>query len=227
MRYAFPLLLAFMILMGVDADAQGAYLEKGTNGFGGEAKIELGLDGFQGIEIVSGYSIAGILDVGGSVDYHLGELEGLDASDLRCYRLSSQCGQTVSQGAFLSSNRGFLRNQPGTQRVFGQYERHPAGHRVHSGAEPRTLIRLTPFWLIRAGLFGDYGSTKYITLPEGSLETSSGTVQHSADLSFGGSLGFLFVFPRGTTLALQAELRADQDLELQINPILALAFPQR
>ena len=47
------------------------------------------------------------------------------------------------------------------------------------------------------------------------------------NLYFGGGLGFLFVFPKGMILAVQAELRADRDLALQINPILSVAFPQR
>jgi hypothetical protein len=47
------------------------------------------------------------------------------------------------------------------------------------------------------------------------------------NLFYGGGLGFLFVFPKGQILAVQAEVRADEDLDLQIHPILALAFPQK
>ena len=76
--------------------------------------------------------------------------------------------------------------------------------------------------LIRVSLLGDYASTTYTT-----QGTPFDGVERVGNLYFGGGLGFLFVFPKGMILAVQAELRADRDLELQINPILSVAFPQR
>ena len=64
MKSVRPLLPFLLLLFAFTAGAQGAYLEKGVNGMGGEARVALGLDGFEGFQIASGYSIAGILDVG-------------------------------------------------------------------------------------------------------------------------------------------------------------------
>ena len=49
---------------------------------------------------------------------------------------------------------------------------------------------------------------------------------HVADLFFGGGLGFLFVFPKGQTLTIRTEVRADEDMKLHIQPIVGVAFPQ-
>ena len=77
--------------------------------------------------------------------------------------------------------------------------------------------------LIRVSLLGDYASTTYTT--KGNILNITG--ERVENLYFGGGLGFLFVFPAGAILAVQAELRADRDLALQINPILSVAIPQR
>jgi len=228
MKRVRSLLVVFLLLGTLVVSAQGAYLEKGVNGIGSEARVVLGLDGFKGLGIVSGYSIAGILDVGGSVDYSLGELEGLDSTDLRA---ALDYGVNVLKQSARVPLSLQIKGSYGIHRVLSEYldntnaTRRGTGYTL--GLNLATNIRLTPSWLIRVSLFGDYGSTKYITLPEGALETTPGVVERAADLYFGGGLGFLFAFPQGAILAVQAELRADRDLELQINPILSVAFPQR
>jgi hypothetical protein len=223
-------LLSVLMLMlcSLPARAQGAFLEKGVNGFGAEGKIELGLDGISGVGFVGGYSIAGILDVGGSVEVSLGELGGLDSTDLRTaieYRVNVvKQSQKVPFSLQLAGSYGI-------NRVFSDYLdstgeiRRGTGYTV--GLVLATNIRLTPFWLVRLGVSGDYGSTRYVTLPEVAGELTEGTVNRTAEAHLGGTLGFLFVLTSGTTLAIQGELRVDKDLAMQVNPILAIAFPQR
>lgn len=224
------LLLTFLlqVLCASFLGAQGAYLEKGVNGMGGEAKFVIGRDGFTGFGIVSGYSIGGILDVGGSVNYTLGELQGLDSTDIRAavdYGVS-----VIKQSAKIPLSLK-IKGSYGINKVFSEYLDNTSATRRGTGytlgLNMASNIRLTSSWLIRVSLFGDYGSTKYITLPEGAQEATPGAVNHSADLYLGGALGFLFAFPQGPILAVQAELRSNKDLAVQINPILSVAFPQR
>ena len=212
-----------LLLCAFAAGAQGGYLEKGANGIGSEARVMWALDGFKGIGILSGYSIAGILDVGGSVDLTRGMLQGYDSTDLRAafdYRINVL---KQSPGVPLSLQ---IRGSYGLSNVLSEYldddhaTRRGTGYTL--GLNLSSNIGLTDFWLVRVGLLGDYGSTTYTTVGD-----TLNTVEREANLHFGGALGFLFVFRGGATLAAQVELRADQNLELEIHPILAVAFPQR
>ena len=185
----------------------------------------LGLDGFEGLGIVSGYSIAGILDVGGSVGLSLWQSRGLTLPPT-CAWLWTIRINVLKQTTGLPLSLQIMGSY-GINNVFSEYldndnaTRRGTGYTL--GLNLASNIPLTPSWLIRVSLLADYGTTTYHD-PGGH---PSGTVERVGNLYFGGTLGFLFVFPRGATLAVQAELRADQDLEFQINPILAVAFPQR
>ncbi len=74
--------IVVFLVCSFGAFAQGAYLEKGENGFGGEARLMWSQDGFEGVGVVTGYSIAGILDIGFDLGYTLGELEGTSSTEL-------------------------------------------------------------------------------------------------------------------------------------------------
>jgi len=224
MKSVRPLLPFFLLLFAFTAGAQGAYLEKGVNGMGGEARVALGLDGFEGFQIASGYSIAGILDVGGSVEYSLGKYVDLDSTDLRTaieYRINA-----------LKQTSGFplslqISGSYGLNKVFGDYLDNNVSTRLGTGytlgISISSNIPITSNWIIRISLLSNLGSTTYKTYSS----TGTITTDRVDNLYFGGALGFLFKFPLGTILAVQAQLRADRDLALQINPIVSVAIPQR
>jgi len=224
MKLARLLYIPIVLLCAFAAGAQGAYLDKGVNGIGGEARVTLGLDGVEGFGIVSGYSIAGILDVGGNFGLTYGSLGGYDSTDLRMaldYRIN-----VLKQTAGLPLSLQIMGSY-GLNNVLSEYldndnaTRRGTGYTL--GLNLASNIRLTPSWLIRVSLLGDYASTTYTT--KGNILNITG--ERVGNLYFGSALGFLFAFPQGAILAVQAELRADRDLELQINPILSVAFPQR
>jgi len=224
MKRVRSLLVIFQLLGTLFAGAQGAYLDKGVNGMGGEARVVLGLDGFEGLGIVSGYSIAGILDVGGNFGLTYGSLGGYDSTDLRMaldYRIN-----VLKQTAGLPLSLQIMGSY-GLNNVLSEYldndnaTRRGTGYTL--GLNLASNIRLTPSWLIRVSLLGDYASTTYTT--KGNILNITG--ERVGNLYFGGALGFLFAFPQGAILAIQAEMRVDRALELQINPILSVAFPQR
>jgi len=213
--------------------AQGAYLEKGENGFGGEARVVWTMEEFRGVGIFSGYSIAGILDIGAHIGYMLGEVEGSSSSELGIafdYKVNV-LKQTVRVPFSLQIIGSY-----GLVNVSSEYldnndlERTGTGYTI--GLSLSRNFRITSFWLIRLNLLTDYESISYTDMKVVTTTTGENVVnvdnrEHVGNIFFGGGLGFLLVFPRGPTLAVQAELRADQDLELQIHPIIALAFPQK
>jgi hypothetical protein len=219
-RVALPILM--LAFCSLPSDAQGAYLPVGVNGFGGELKVALDPDGLLGMEIFSGYSIAGILDVGASVDVGLGRLGGYDATDLRTAFEMRISLVKQTEGVPLSLQ---LVGSYGLNNVLSEYldndnaTKRGTGYAL--GLNLSSNIRLLPFWLLRASLFGEYGSITYTTQGD-----TLNTVEREGSLYFGGTFGFLFVFPRGATIAILVELRANPENNIQIGPVLAVAFPQ-
>lgn len=220
--------LALVLLLGLAVwpavlFAQGAYLDKGVNGFGAETRLMLADGQFAGLGITSGYSIAGVLDIGGRVDATLDELGGEDATDLRVafdYRINVvKQSRGVPVSLQIAGSYGF-NNVVSDYLVANSATRRGSGYSI--GLNLASNIPLTPVWFIRVNLLGDYASTLYTTVgsPLAGTERVGG-------LRFGGGLGLLVAFPAGPILVLQAEMRADPDLELQIHPVLAAAFPRR
>jgi hypothetical protein len=231
MKIAILPLVAILLLCSISIHAQGAYLEKGDNGFGVEVRGMWTPEAFKGVGFTAGYSIAGILDVGIDLGYSLGELSGSDSTELSLgfdYNVN-----VVKQSAGV----------PLSVQIIGSYGlanvssdalapdlvRRATGYTI--GVSLGRNFRLTSFWLLRITGLLDYESKTYTdteVIINGDGEPVLAVVNrdHVKNLFFGGGLGFLFVFPKGQTLAIQAEVRADEDLELQIQPILALAFPQ-
>jgi hypothetical protein len=225
-------LIMLFFLCSLVATAQGAYLEKGDNGFGTEVRAMCTTEAFRGIGFTAGYSIAGILDVGLDLGYTLGEFPGSDSTEL-------------SLG--FSYNVNVLKQSAGVPlsvQILGSYGlanvsddalpsdlvRRATGYTI--GVSLGRTFRLTSFWLLRVTGLLDYESKNYLDKQifinsEGDPVVTVVNMDHVRNLLFGGGLGFLFVFPKGQILAVQAEFRADEDLDLQIHPILALAFPQK
>lgn len=213
--------------------AQGAYLEKGENGFGTEIRAVWMSDEFQGVGVAAGYSIAGILDIGLRTDYSLGEISGSDSTELSLgfdYNVS-----VVKQSAGVPLSVQILGSYALTNVTSDYLDtndlvRRATGYTI--GVCLGRNFRLASFLLLRLTGLLDYESTNY-TDTQVVLNADDEYVvvvfdqDHVTNLYFGGGLGFLFVFPAGQTLAMQAELRADQDSDLQIRPILAVAFPRK
>jgi len=227
MRIVCLICIVVFLVCSFGAFAQGAYLEKGENGLGGEARGIWSRDGFEGVGIVPGYSIAGILDIGFDLGYTLGEIGGSIASELGigfAYR-----AHVLKQSPRIPLSLQIMGSY-GLVNVSSEYLdtndliRRGTGYTI--GVDLSRNFRLTSYWLLRMNVLTDFESITY-----NDRKFDNPTVitnqEHVGSLFFGGGLGFLFVFPRGSTLAVQAELRADQDLELQIHPILAVAFPQK
>jgi hypothetical protein len=232
MKIAILPLVAILLLCSISLFAQGAYLEKGDNGFGVEVRGMWTPEAFKGVGFTAGYSIAGILDVGIDLSYSLGELSGSDSTELSLgfdYNVS-----VVKQSARV----------PLSVQILGSY----GLTNVSSDALPPDLVRratgytigvslgrnfrLTSFWMLRITGLLDYESKTYTDTEvfinaDGDPVVTVVNLDHMTNLFYGGGLGFLFVFPKGQILAVQAEVRADEDLDLQIHPILALAFPQK
>jgi hypothetical protein len=217
----------------VGAIAQGTYLAKGQNGFGGEAQVICSLDAFKGVDLTAGYSICGILDVGLDMGYGLGELSGTDSSEVTfgfAYDVSVlKQSSTVPVSLQLMGSYG-LASVSSDYLEANDLVRRATGYTI--GLTLSRNFRLTSYWLLRISLLTDYESTAYRdtkVVTTADLEPMVATIDQErvVDLFFGGGLGFVFVFRRGSILAIQAELRSDQDLELQIRPILGLAFPQK
>ena len=64
MKTPWLILLCLSVLGPITVSAQGAYLEPGTNGAGAELRGTWTPTGFDGVGLLSGFSIAGVLDVG-------------------------------------------------------------------------------------------------------------------------------------------------------------------
>ena len=202
------------------------------NGLGGEARTVWTLKKFEGVGIFSGYSIAGVLDIGAHLTYKLGEIEGTSSSELGIafYYKVNVLKQSVRAPLSLQNIESYrLVNVSSEYMDTDELERTGTGYTV--GLSLSKKFRITSFWLIRLSLLTDYESISYTDTKVVETTTLEKVVnmenrEHVGNLFFGGGLGFLFVFPRGSTLAVLAELRSDQDLELLIHPIIALSFPQ-
>jgi hypothetical protein len=104
-------------------------------------------------------------------------------------------------------------------------QRRATGYTV--GLDMARNFRLTPYWLLRLNALLDYRSFTY-TITDTSVAPPLVVDQERINTLFwGGGLGFVFVLPKGQTLAVRTELRANHDLELEIRPILAVVFPQK
>lgn len=225
--------IVVFLVCSFGAFAQGAYLEKGQNGFGCEAWAMWSLDAFEGVRVVTGYSIAGILDIGFDLGYTLGELGGSSASELGigfAYKANVlKQSPRIPLSLQIMGSYGLV-NVSSDYLEANDLIRRGTGYTI--GVSLSRNFRITSFWLIRMILLTDYESisytdTKVVTTTTDENVVNVENLEHIGTLFFGGGLGFLFVFPRGSILAVQAELRADQDLELQIHPIIAVAFPQK
>ncbi|MBA7579611.1 hypothetical protein ES708_21482 [subsurface metagenome] len=217
------LMCVFVFLFGsMGAFAQGIYLEKGSNGFGGEVRVILSEDGFEATKVAAGYSIAGILDIGAGLTYTPGELEGYSSSDIRIafdYRvnvLKQSVGvplslQIVGSYGFNDVTSAYLDDNNATRRGTG----------YTIGLNVARNFRVARFLLLHINLLVDYESTRY-TNTGGTLAPED----HIGNLLYGGGGGFLYEFSKGQTLAIRAEVRADEDLSLQIHPVIGIAFPQ-
>jgi len=207
---------------------QGTYLEKGVNGFGVELRTMVSPQAFNGVGFSTGYSIAGILDVGFLLDYTLGEISGSDSSELAFgfdYNVNVlKQSETVPLSVQITGSYGLARVESDFLES-NDLERTATGYTI--GLDLARNFRLTSYWLLRINALIDYKSFSYLTTDRSAVPpTPSTTQEYVRDLYWGGGLGFLFVFPKGQILAIQAELRADQDQKLEIRPILAAAFPQ-
>ena len=209
------------------AFGQGTYLEKGVNGFGLELRTMVSQQAFNGVGFTTGYSIAGILDIGFLLDYTLGEISGSDSSELALgfdYNVNVlKQSETVPLSVQITGSYGLARVESDFLES-NDLERTATGYSI--GLDLARNFRLTSYWLLRINALVDYKSFSYLTTDR-SVVPPSTTQEYVRDLYWGGGLGFLFVLPKGQTLALQAELRADQDQDLEIRPILAAAFPQK
>ena len=219
--------IVVFLVCSFGAFAQGTYLEKGQNGFGGEVRLMWSQDGFEGVGVVTGYSIAGILDIGFDLGYTLGELQGSSASELAigfAYKANvlKQSPQ-IPLSLQIMGSYGLV-NVSSDYLDANDLIRRGTGYTIGVGLSRN--FRLTSYWLLRMNVLVDYESFTY-NERKVAAPTIITNPEHVGNLFFGGGLGSLFVFPRGSTLAVQAELRADQDLQLQIHPIIAVAFPQK
>jgi len=224
--------IVIFLVLSAGVIAQGAYLEKGQNGFGGEVRAIWSQNEFEGVGFTAGYSIGGILDIGLDMAYSLGEIHGTASSELAfgfAYDVNVLKQSVIVPVSLQVMGSYVLANVSSDYLEANDLVRRATGYTI--GLCLSRNFRFTSYWLLRMTLLTDYESTVYQdtkVVPTGvGEETIVAVVDQDrvADLFFGAELGFLFVFPRGSILALQAELRADQDLELQIRPTLALAFP--
>lgn len=222
MKVVRVLLVVILLFCSLSLFAQGVYLEKGSNGFGGEARAIWSDDGFEATDVTAGYSIAGVLDIGAGLTYTTGELGGFTSSDLRFsfdYRvnvLKQSCRVPLSlqiMGSYGLNDviSDYLDNDNATRRGTG----------YSIGLDLSRNFRLARFLRLHLNLLVDYESISYSTMGD-TLDFQD----HVVNLYYGGGGGFLLVFPKGQTLAIRAEFRADEDLQLQIHPILGVAFPQ-
>lgn len=207
---------------------QGEYLEKGINGFGMELRTMLTPQEFKGAGLSTGYSIAGILDIGFNLQYTLGELGGNDSSEISLgfdynVHVLKQSAKVPMSLQIMGSYS--LSDVSSDYLETNNLERKATGYTIGAGLSRK--IRFTPFWLLRLNVLVDYENFTY-TDTDMSVAPPAVANQDRVDkLSWGGGLGFLFVFPQGQTLAVQTEIRADRYLELEIHPILAMVFPQK
>jgi hypothetical protein len=227
MKLVRRLCICVFLLSTVGAFAQGEYLEKGQNGFGGEVRAMWSQDAFKGVELVSGYSIAGILDIGFDLGYTLGEISGSSSSELslgfaynvnilKQSRRIPLSLQVTGSYSLVNVNSDYLDTQ--------NWERRATGYTI--GLDLSRNFKLTSFLLLRFNGLVDYGSFTYtLTDMTPAIPAVLGQ-EHLRNLFFGGGGGFLFVFPKGQTLAIRVEVRADEDSALQIHPVLGVAFPQ-
>ena len=226
-------LILLYILCSLSGFSQGAYLDKGENGFGAEVRAIWSPAEFKGVGFTGGYSIGGILDVGLRMDYSLGELSGSDSTELSFgfdYNVIvvKQSDSVPLSLQILGSYA--LTNVTSDYLEANDLVRRATGYTI--GLSLGRDFRLTSYWRVRLTGLLDYHSATYTDTrvevdSEGDYVMAIVDRDHVADLYFGGGLGFLFVFPNSQTLAVQAELRADQDLDLQIHPIVAVAFPRK
>jgi hypothetical protein len=233
MKIAILPLVAILLLCSISLFAQGAYLEKGDNGFGVEVRGMWTPEAFKGVGFTAGYSIAGILDVGIDLGYSLGELSGSDSTELSLgfdYNVNV-VKQSVGVPLSVQIIGSYGLANVSSDALAPDLVRRATGYTI--GLSLGRNFRLTSFWLLRVTGLLDYESKTYTdtqVVESGDGEEMAVTVvnrDNVTNLFYGGGLGFLFVFPKGQILAVQAEVRADEDLDLQIHPILALAFPQK
>jgi hypothetical protein len=214
--------IVVFLFFSIGVFAQGIYLEKGDNGFGGEFRTVWNREGFEATEVTVGYSIAGILDIGGGLTYTTGKLGGFSSSDLRFafnYRInmlkqSSQVPLSLQ-----------IRGSYGLNDVISEYldndnaTRRGTGYTI--GLNITRNFRLAQFLLLHLNMLVDYESISYSTVGD-----TLNFEDHVRNLYYGGGGGFLFIFPKGQILGIRAEVWADEDLALQIHPIVGIAFPQ-
>jgi len=208
--------------------AQGAYLEKGQNGFGVEVRTIWTPQAFKGVGFSTGYSISGILDIGFDLGYTLGELAGSDSSELSLgfdYNVNVLKQSATVPLSLQIVGSYALANVSSEYLDINNLERRATGYTIGAGLS--SSFRFTSYWLLRLSILVDYESFTYTDTDTSVAPPVVADQERVRNLFFGGGLGFLFVFPKGQTVAVQAELRADQDLDLQIHPILAMAFPQK
>ena len=216
-----------LLLVSATLFAQGIYLQRGQNGFGAEARVIWNEEGFGATDVTAGYSIAGILDIGAGLTYTLGDLDGFSSSDLRIafdYRvnvLKQSPGvplsiQVMGSYGLNEVNSDYLDGPPAVIR---------RGKGYTIGLDLSRNFRLSRFLLLHLNTLVDYESISY-TEREESIPDVITNEERIRNLYYGGGGGFLFVFPKGQTLAIRAEVRADEDLKLHIQPIVGIAFPQ-
>jgi len=184
-------------------------------------------EGFEGTKVAAGYSIAGILDIGAGLTYALGELGGYSSSDLRIafdYRVNVL---KQSEGVPLSLQimGSYGLNDVSSEYLDGPPAKIRRGTGYTIGLDLSRNFRLVRFLLLHLNLLVDYESFAYTDRLE-STPTVIDNEERTRNLSYGGGGGFLFVFPKGQTLAIRVEVRADEDSALQIHPVLGVAFPQ-
>jgi len=213
--------LIFLVI-SVGSFAQGVYLAKGQNGFGAEARVIWNDEGFGATDVTAGYSIAGILDIGAGFTYTPTDFGGSSATDLRFafdYRVN-----VLKQSPRVPISVQIMGSY-GLNDVTGEYletnnaRRRGTGYTI--GLDVSRDIRLVRFLHLHLNALVDYESINFITTGIG-----PDSVDYLRNLYFGGGGGFVFVFPKGQTLAVRAEVRADQDMKLHIQPIVGVAFPQ-
>ena len=217
------ILLGALLVTPARLVAQGAYLNKGVNGFGTEARAVLSLEGFDGVGITSGYSIAGILDIGADLGLSLGELGGREAADVRVAMVYNVSVLKQSEGVPVSLQ---VLGSYGATTVISNYldedgaQRRGLGYTI--GVSLSRSFRLTPVASLRLSLLADYESAALATTGGTAIPDST---EYRRTLFAGVGVGAGFAFPRGTALVITAQMRADQDFRFEVRPILAFAVP--
>ena len=211
-----------LLLVSATLFAQGLYLQRGQNGFGAEARVIWDEDGFEATDVTAGYSIAGILDVGAGFAYTPTEYGGSSATDLRFafdYRVNVlKQSPRVPLSVQIMGSYG-LNDVSGEYLETNNARRRGTGYSI--GLDVSRDIRLVRFLHLHLNALVDYESVNFLTTGIG-----PDSVDYLRNLYYGGGGGFLFVFPKSQTLAVRAEVRADQDMKLHIQPIVGVAFPQ-